>query len=529
MAYKFQLGDAKLSGSVTTEGLDVSDNDITNAGDVALASLSKDGAGEIEVSDALRMSGTTAIEFTNGDVKIVNQAGSSLELHASGGSKLEVHSNKLEAFTALEMSGNSELRLRGSRQRIYSQGVDQLAIDVSGTEVLNLNGTRIQAAKHIEMSTNQELRLRGSRQRIYSQGTDQLAIDVSGSEMLNFQSARILVDNKLQMKDAQIFQVRSTVVESPAANQFKINNPESNGELQFEISGTRRATLSSTGIVINNQMSASTISLDSAAGIAGTSLEDNAGTLRLATSAAGNGLTGGGTNSLSVQRSGSDADAGIQVTTDGLRIHTNIAGNKTFDNNVTITGDLTVNGTQTILNVATMSVDDANIVVGDGGSGSIDGLGLSFGSAGGVQTLQTKDSSGTQKLGSSLPLSASTYYGDGSNLTGVSSDTATSVRFPGHSAVINSNSTISNEVSLVDSSAASVTLTMPDIASGDLGKMYIIKDVEGSGSAANFIQINSSSAGHPLDGNDSIKIESGYGAVNLIATSGSQGYRYIIF
>lgn len=45
-----------------------------------------------------------------------------------------------------------------------------------------------------------------------------------------------------------------------------------------------------------------------------------------------------------------------------------ITGNKTFSNNVIITGDLTVNGTSTTLNTATLDVEDAQINVNKGGN-----------------------------------------------------------------------------------------------------------------------------------------------------------------
>lgn len=46
----------------------------------------------------------------------------------------------------------------------------------------------------------------------------------------------------------------------------------------------------------------------------------------------------------------------------------NIAGDKTFDDNVTVTGDFTVNGTTTTINTTTLNVTDANITVNDGGN-----------------------------------------------------------------------------------------------------------------------------------------------------------------
>jgi hypothetical protein len=43
-------------------------------------------------------------------------------------------------------------------------------------------------------------------------------------------------------------------------------------------------------------------------------------------------------------------------------------GNKTFANNVVVTGDLTVNGTNTIINTTTLDVEDKNVVINKGGT-----------------------------------------------------------------------------------------------------------------------------------------------------------------
>lgn len=54
-----------------------------------------------------------------------------------------------------------------------------------------------------------------------------------------------------------------------------------------------------------------------------------------------------------------------------------LAGNKTFSNDVIVTGNLTVNGTTTTLNTATLDVTDTNITVNKGGNDiSAEGAGL---------------------------------------------------------------------------------------------------------------------------------------------------------
>jgi hypothetical protein len=55
----------------------------------------------------------------------------------------------------------------------------------------------------------------------------------------------------------------------------------------------------------------------------------------------------------------------------------NIAGDKTFDNNVIVTGDLTVNGTTTTVNTTVLDIEDANITMNNGGSdASAEGSGI---------------------------------------------------------------------------------------------------------------------------------------------------------
>lgn len=55
----------------------------------------------------------------------------------------------------------------------------------------------------------------------------------------------------------------------------------------------------------------------------------------------------------------------------------NIAGNKTFDNDVIVTGDLTVNGTTTTINTTNLEVEDQNILINNNGNDiSAEGAGL---------------------------------------------------------------------------------------------------------------------------------------------------------
>ena len=111
--------------------------------------------------------------------------------------------------------------------------------------------------------------------------------------------------------------------------------------------------------------------------------------------------------------------------------------------------------------------------------------------------------------------------------TGVTADEAASLRLNGADTVVNSDITISNDVILVDSSAAR-SLTMPNIADADVGQLYMIKDVTGQ-AATNNITINESAANHDIDGSVSVVLESDNGAIMLLACSSSNGFFYSIF
>ena len=94
-------------------------------------------------------------------------------------------------------------------------------------------------------------------------------------------------------------------------------------------------------------------------------------------------------------------------------------------NDVTVSGDLTVSGAETTLNVATLSVEDKNIVVGNNATSSAltDGAGLTFGawSSGTIPVLKW-DHSNT-RFDFNKPLKASSFVGNiAGDVTGTVSD-----------------------------------------------------------------------------------------------------------
>ena len=84
----------------------------------------------------------------------------------------------------------------------------------------------------------------------------------------------------------------------------------------------------------------------------------------------------------------------------------------------------------------------------------------------------------------------------------------------------------SDTMTLVDSSGGTVLVRLPTITSSSVGTIYTVKDFAGSADV-NGITIHDINYSD-IDGNNSIIIESAYGAAKMVAYSGSSGYGYRI-
>lgn len=120
------------------------------------------------------------------------------------------------------------------------------------------------------------------------------------------------------------------------------------------------------------------------------------------------------------------------------------SGNLTIAGNATIAGDFSVNGDLTYINTTNLAVEDSLILLGSGSSGTPvndQGFILERGSAANAAVVFDESSDrfafayvGTASAGSTgnldvalgAPVSASAFYGDGSNLTGVGAATVAS-------------------------------------------------------------------------------------------------------
>ena len=90
--------------------------------------------------------------------------------------------------------------------------------------------------------------------------------------------------------------------------------------------------------------------------------------------------------------------------------------------NATVGGNLTVSGTQTIINTTSLEVEDKNIGISSVtpalSDANLDGAGLTIHGLNGDKTLTWNNSNSRMQFNTDV--SATAFYGDGSNLSGIS-------------------------------------------------------------------------------------------------------------
>jgi hypothetical protein len=345
MAYKFQLGLARLSGSVIQEG-DVSSSggNVSSSGDVVVGGRFITGdntSGKVLIGDGTEMisqaiSGDATLADT-GALTIANQAVTFAKFQNVGANSVVVR-DAATAGVASALSMSSGEIMIGDGTGFTAAALSGDVTMTSGGAVTIANGV-VSPAKFADVAANTVL--------VRDAGTSG---DISAKAVA---STEILIGN-------------------------------GSGFTAASLSGDVSMTAAGAVTIAANVVEGSMLS----GNVAGDGIQYSA-------------------SALHVELVDTDA---LTVGASGLDLKDTIAGNRTFSNNVTITGDLTVNGTQTILNVATMSVEDANIEIANNAN-KADGQGLTIGSGSGQQVLFQLSNSAA-RLSSSVPLTALNFVGD---------------------------------------------------------------------------------------------------------------------
>jgi len=216
---------------------------------------------------------------------------------------------------------------------------------------------------------------------------------------------------------------------------------------------------------------------------------------------AGNGLSGGGLvalgNAITVDVE-VNGDA-LEISGDQIALKSTIAGNRTFSNDVTVNGNFKVAGTTTYIDTTNLLVKDALITIASGSATFAANEGIEFGSH---DSLKTAVVGGVNVLQSSLPLLASTLYG---NLVGTM-QLKVVTKSANYTLVASDN---------VVRATSNITLTLP--ASPVVGEEHKIKCLVADASSP-AVAISAGAA--TIDGDSQIVLES-YGAGVSLVWDGS--------
>jgi hypothetical protein len=218
---------------------------------------------------------------------------------------------------------------------------------------------------------------------------------------------------------------------------------------------------------------------------------------------AGEALTGGGTVALGSSITLDVAVNGdaLEVTGDQVALKSSISGDRTFANNVVISGDLTVNGTTTYLNTTNLDIADALVKIASGSAAFAANQGIELGSYASLKTAVDADVGNA--LSSSLPMvmpsiKAGSFYGSFVGSTVLSIETKSA------------NATISANVT---KASANITLTLP--SSPVVGQEHRVKCfVADLDSPA--VVVAAQAGGATIEGAASLTLESYGAAVSLV-------------
>ena len=332
MAYKFQLGAAKLAGSVESTGditgVEASFSDVTDA--TAAAIVAQIDAGEIA---------GTKVAIADSKILIGDSSGDAQEFVLSGDVTMTAGGAVTVANDAVTLA----------KMAHESQG-DILTYGAGGAPAVLAKGAEHQVLKA------------GASEAAYGLLVD---ANISSSAAIAISKlAASTISGKALGTNLDALAVDDSSIEYSAGSAF---NGSAGSTIQVKALGVTNAMLA--GSIVNAKLTNSTIS--------GKAL----GTT-LAAVTQGNGIStfsydGSTARTIQLQLSGG-ANSALVLDAGGIQLAASIGGNRTFSGDLTVDGDLLVSGATVTMNVATMSVEDKDIVLGSGnGTGNVvDGTGV---------------------------------------------------------------------------------------------------------------------------------------------------------
>lgn len=545
MAYKFQLGKAKLSGSIETAQEITSQGGLTVNGDVDLDAGVINTAELADVSVTAAKLAAAAVEtakiqdlaVTNGklaggimsskfdgtsftgsarSVVSVSDAGGDGSLAYDSGTGVITYTGPSAAearahFSAVDAGGDGSFSYAAGVFTYTGPSAAEARAHFSaltGAAFQNGNIQYNSATGQITLQPVEESWVRGRLSSIeavkYNVGSGQVSLQLSGSSLA--QNADGL---KADLKP------RIGAYDNSGSLAYNI----ANGELTFNpVAPTWVKGHFSAGAGLDYDSATGAFSVGSAE-VTNAMLAGAIENVKLVNSSvsvvAGGALTGGGTVALGSSITLDVAVNGdaLEVTGDAVALKGTISGARTFANDVTISGNLTVNGTTTYINTTNLDVADALVKIASGSAAFAANQGLQLGGYAELKTAAAVADVGNA-LSSSLPLvapsmKAGTFYGNfvGASILGIVTEGAATAN-------ISANVTRAN--------AASQLLTLPSAPA--VGQEHRIKCVVADASIP-VIRIKPY-AGGKIEGvvDAEITLESFGAAISLVYGGSSEGW-----
>jgi hypothetical protein len=549
MAYKFQLGQARLSGSVIQEGDVQAESSQMSASTIALADASGiAGAGMENQSGDL---GIADLGVTNA-MLAGNIASSKLaELNAFDTGDLAEGSNlyytearwdaKMAAADTGDLAEGSNLYYTEARwdSKMAAADTDDLS---EGSSNLYYQDSRARAAVSVtdaggdgslsyDNSTG-VLTYTGpsaAEVRAHLSVADTDSIDMA---LVNGQfSASVLVDDSsLEIDSTNGVQVKALGI--------------TNAMLAGAIASTKIAELNDfdtadlaegSNLYFTEARARASVSVTDAGGDGSLAYDNSTGVITYtgpSSSEVRAHLSATGSNSIDMSYNAStgvisgdalvDSDA-LEVVAGGISLKSSIAGARTFASDVTVSGDLTVNGSLTYVNTTNLAISDALITIASGSSAFAVDNGLEFGAVGSgwasIKTAQEDldgDGSDDDIFKFSHPVSASILAGGAVVANEIYGNLEGSI-IESVQVITAGTQFQDDKMQILCNFASADDLDLPAPADME-GKVYKFKKI-GNGN----VTINPEGS-QTIDGAASIELESPYAAVSII----SDGSNYFV-
>ena len=523
MAYKFQLGQARLGGALIQEGNVQAESSQMSASTIALADASgiagagmEDQDGELGIAD---------LGVSNG-MLAGNIASSKLaELNAFDTGDLAEGSNlyytearwdaKLAAADTGDLAEGSNLYYTDARSRaavsVTDAGGDGSLAYNSSTGVLTYTGpSAAEVRAHLSVADSDSIDMALSN----GQFSADVLVDDSSIEVDSTNGVQV---KALGITNAMLAgAIASTKIAE--LNDFDTADLAEGSNLYYTDARSRAA------VSVTDAGGDGSLAYNSSTGVI-TYTGPSASEVRAHLSAADTTSIDMSYNSSTGEISGValvDSDA-LEVVGGGISLKSSIAGARTFASDVTVSGDLTVNGSLTYVNTTNLAISDALITIASGSSAFAVNYGLEFGAVGSgwasIKTAQEDldgDSSDDDIFKFSHPLSASILAGG--------AVVANEIYGNLEGSIIESVQTITagtqfqdDKMQILCNFASADDLDLP--APADMqGKVYKFKKV-GNGN----VTINPEGS-QTIDGAASIELESPFAAVSII----SDGSNYFV-